>query len=512
MASLDRRIAALSGSDDASDIAELRKLQAEKQELQEGINDTYYNHAKDQQNQALDDELEAYQTAKEDYLETLRDALEQTEEIINEKIQEVLLNADIVLTEINTTAGEYGITLSGSLKQPWIDASETALSFKTALDTNLPLLTNEDGVITLFSVDAKQKLEGVFTTGGSAARAFESSVQSVVSNIKTVIQNSTSPFTNNLKFPWDQTIAKDGPISTFSSKAQTAINTALTTAQNKANSMLSSLKSPWVTSAVNTWSQNVTNKLSAAVSAAQEAGRKISEALNVEVPSYTGGNSNDNTGKTNPPEEPEIKTPKSYKVTGYLHSLGLKATDGASTLKEAKQRVENMLALQFYREYRKLGHDDVKIQKFWDNTYKTRIVFESTPQYAKGTTGTPKDEWAITDEPWLGNELTMYATPQGTLSYMRAGSTVVPADLTKEIIGMAEIGTDGLLDATKHGTNINMISNAVNKPELNLSFDSLLHVDNCTEEVLPQVQKLINKNLEDFTRKMNYSLRKIGAT
>jgi hypothetical protein len=130
-------------------------------------------------------------------------------------------------------------------------------------------------------------------------------------------------------------------------------------------------------------------------------------------------------------------------------------------------------------------------------------------RYAKGTSGTSRDEWAITNEPQFGDELTMYATPEGTLSFMRAGSTVVPADITANLVGWGKLNPDML---NVNGTpNINMISNAVNKPELNITFDALVKAENITEEALPAVKKLVTQELNRFTKELNYALKGKGA-
>jgi hypothetical protein len=131
--------------------------------------------------------------------------------------------------------------------------------------------------------------------------------------------------------------------------------------------------------------------------------------------------------------------------------------------------------------------------------------------HAKGTLGTNKDEWAITDEPWLGDELTMYATKQGTLSYMRAGSTVVPADLTKELMAIGELGVDGIMSTPKINPGISMISNAVNKPEVRLDVENFLRCDNVTKDTLPELKKFVNEQMNSLVRQLNYGLKKSGA-
>ena len=58
------------------------------------------------------------------------------------------------------------------------------------------------------------------------------------------------------------------------------------------------------------------------------------------------------------------------------------------------------------------------------------------------------------------------------------------------------------------GANINMISNAVTKPELNFSFDSLVHVDNCSQDTLKDLEKMVDNKINQFNKQLNYSLKK----
>ena len=75
---LERRIASLSGSDNAADVAERRRLEAELYDAKEGLNDTYYNHAKDAQMTALEEEALAYEESLTNYTEKLRETLDVT--------------------------------------------------------------------------------------------------------------------------------------------------------------------------------------------------------------------------------------------------------------------------------------------------------------------------------------------------------------------------------------------------------------------------------------------------
>jgi peptidoglycan hydrolase-like protein with peptidoglycan-binding domain len=130
--------------------------------------------------------------------------------------------------------------------------------------------------------------------------------------------------------------------------------------------------------------------------------------------------------------------------------------------------------------------------------------------YAKGTTGTTKGQFAITDEPWLGDELVLVPTAQGNLQYMRKGTSVIPADITKNLVEWGKISPN-MANMSGVGTNLNIINNAVNKPELNLSFDSLVHVDNCSQDTIKDLEKMIDTKINQFSRQLNYSLKKVGA-
>ena len=130
--------------------------------------------------------------------------------------------------------------------------------------------------------------------------------------------------------------------------------------------------------------------------------------------------------------------------------------------------------------------------------------------YAKGTTGTPHDEWALTDE--IGDELVLVPGKSGNLSYMRKGTGVVPADLTANLMEWGQF-TPGAMNLGG-GVNVNMINNAVNKPEFNFAFDALVKAENITEEndcTLEKVYHQTVKELNRFTRELNYAIKGKGA-
>ena len=498
IAQLERRIASLSGSDNASDIAERRKLQADLREAQEGLDDAYYDHSKNQQSQALDEEMDAFQTAKADYIEALRDTLEETEAVITRILTEVMNNATLVSDTINATAAEHGVTLTTSLTSPWVAASASSNTFK-------------------------------------------STVEADIAAIKTAVMNSTSELTSNLQLPWNNTTNEEGPISTFNTSVSDAIDSAVTKAQNHIANMTTSLTQPWRdgNKAIQTFSSHVDTALDKAVKKAEEASEKISKTLNVSTPDYDGGGGNgDNGGGGSLEGNTSTYSPyyaSLQEVLNTIFNAGLKV-DGmmgpktTAALKSA-QKLMGITADGVYGTNTRdsiIKYIDNQIAKWksengssmiqqgiqlWLNAKKKLPIpsptFSSVAKYAKGTLGTTHDAFAITDESWIGEEITLAAGKNGQLQYLKKGSAVMPADISANLVEWGKLNPDML--KIGGGANLNMISNAVNKPELNFSFDSLVHVDNCSQDTLKDLEKMVDNKINQFTKRLNYSLKGIGA-
>ena len=132
-----------------------------------------------------------------------------------------------------------------------------------------------------------------------------------------------------------------------------------------------------------------------------------------------------------------------------------------------------------------------------------------TAFHAKGTLGTNKDELAITDESWIGEEITLAAGKNGQLQYLKKGSAVMPADISANLVEWGKINPNMM--KVGGGANLNMISNAVNQPEFNMSFDSLVHVDHCDEGTLKDLEKMVDTKINQFSKQMNYAIKKIGG-
>jgi hypothetical protein len=92
---------------------------------------------------------------------------------------------------------------------------------------------------------------------------------------------------------------------------------------------------------------------------------------------------------------------------------------------------------------------------------------------------------------------------------MRAGSTVIPADLTRELIDLPKV-VDGLINRPKFDSGINMIANAINKPEIVIDMENFLKVDRVDKDTLPQLEAMMDKKIDTFAKQLNYSIKKFA--
>ena len=130
------------------------------------------------------------------------------------------------------------------------------------------------------------------------------------------------------------------------------------------------------------------------------------------------------------------------------------------------------------------------------------------PQYAKGTLGTLSDELAIVDE--LGPELIMHADPTtGRLQYLTKGSSVVPSDLSANLVEWGKLNPDML--KVGGGANLNMISNAVNKPNFEFNVENFLRCDNVSQDSLPELKQFVKTEMNNLIKQMNYAIKLKGG-
>jgi TP901 family phage tail tape measure protein len=501
IAALERRIASMGGSTDASTIAERTKLEAELREAKDSLGSSYTDHAYDSMSNALDDEMEAYEKSTNDYLESLRESIKDTDLLIEQTFIDVMQDGQTVLETLTKLSNEYGIQLDDYLTAPWKNSTTESLNFETY-------------AISHFNA------------------------------VYTAVETKTSTLTEYVKAPWE---AGEGQAKAFSENVQKYMSEGVVDwAENNYKEQLKdTLNYPWdQANGYASWGDGVTTVLNEKLKEAQEVGRKINESLQVDTPSYVGNGTGDTNSTYNPGNEgSKYKTGENVKalqrVLNNVFGANLKE-DGSygPATKKAVENAQKLLQTTPYAisvrpavngEYDKKTKDAMSsyIEKKVDGMKKSfagssmigqgiKELFSwknvlPAAMYAKGTMGTKSSGFAITDESWIGEEITLAAGKNGQLQYLKKGSAVMPADISANLVEWGKINPD-MINMPNTAQGINIISNAVNKPEVKFDIESFLHIDNVSHDTLPELKKFVNEQLEKFTKQMNYGLRRIGAT
>ena len=436
IASLERRIAALSGSTNAADIAERRRLETDLFEAKESLNDTYYDHASEQQSNALDKEAEAFSKAKEKYVETMREAAEDSESVINDMILNGIFNADVANEFLNRIEETYNIPLSEKLTTPWDKAAEQAISFK-----------NQVGIV-----------------------AGENIPASVTMISDSIIQKLGTDGKEN---PWNKALSMADKYADFLTTNEFSLDSKdLTTFEGQ----ISKIVQGW-------------NNVKTAADNAYDAQVRVATVGG----NSTIGNESDNDDSTKTPTE-----------TVTMRHSG--SADSNSYVDKNAPTIIDALNDVYYPVKGRTGFY-VREGSFYSKTgwiNEGSYLWKVDKKYAKGTIGTKRNEWALTDE--LGDELVLVPGANGNLSFMRKGTSVVPADITANLVEWGKLNPDML--KVGGGANINMINNAVNKPEIKLDIGEFLHVDNVDKNAMPELEKFVDRKMNDLVRQLNYSIKK----
>lgn len=450
IAELERRIASLSGSTNAADIAERRKLEAQLYESRESLNDTYYDHAQESQQNALDAEQEAYEETMTKFVEGLRTSLAEATANMDEFLMGVttmvMYNADTVLAKYEET----NLPLTKELTNPWEEAKKATNSYSgNALDL-MNQWTKEGGFFSQFNTSGTTNLTFPWSAGTAAATSFKNSVSTVMSDITNNIRSNVSSITSYL-----------GSI-------QSAYNGIISSAQ----------------------------RAKAEVDAANAAAAASS--------GYTGSAGTTQPTSTTPSHVDDRILSKYNLTASQVLAMGY----GPISLEEF-ERLLREYQIKYAPQYKQVYNtrSDERLTRIIDKNFVSGPL--AVKQYAKGTLGTKNDQWAITDESWIGEEITLAAGKNGQLQYLKKGSAVMPADISANLVEWGKLDP-GMLNLT-NPAGVNIITNAINKPEINLSFDALVKAERIDENTLPEVKRYVQQEINTLVKSMNYAIKGKGG-
>ncbi len=123
--------------------------------------------------------------------------------------------------------------------------------------------------------------------------------------------------------------------------------------------------------------------------------------------------------------------------------------------------------------------------------------------YAKGTTGTNKDQFAWVDE--LGEELIIRPSG-GRMTFLEKGTGVVPADLTYNLMEWGKLDPTIMLDQNRPVISAPHVTN--NEVVISLEYGDILHIDNFTGDKPEDLSKMIDKAFDKHMKQLNNQIRR----
>lgn len=124
--------------------------------------------------------------------------------------------------------------------------------------------------------------------------------------------------------------------------------------------------------------------------------------------------------------------------------------------------------------------------------------------YAKGSLGVDKDQLAWIDE--LGEELQLVPDGNGRLAYIKKGTGILNADITKNLMELGQLDPSEVLKRSTPSVGAPHIIN--NNIEVNMSIAEVVHIDTVENKDIPDLTKAIEKQMDKYMQNVNNSLRR----
>ena len=135
IAEIERKLAALAYDNSASARAQRAKLEAELAEARAEQEDMYYNRSVENQQNALDKELESFKEEKDAEIEALEKYLEDVEVIVADSLAIVQENAVAIGNTLTEKANEYNLSVADAILTPWSDGSIAISGYQDTFGT-----------------------------------------------------------------------------------------------------------------------------------------------------------------------------------------------------------------------------------------------------------------------------------------------------------------------------------------------------------------------------------------
>lgn len=125
--------------------------------------------------------------------------------------------------------------------------------------------------------------------------------------------------------------------------------------------------------------------------------------------------------------------------------------------------------------------------------------------YRLGVNGVKKNQLAITDEDGL-EELVLHAGVNGKLQYLSKGSSVIPSDITENLMELGQLDPRQVLERNMPKIGAPYIVN--NNTEINMQIAEVVHIDHADSGSISDISKAVQKQMDSYMKNINSSLKR----
>lgn len=301
----------------------------------------------------------------------------------------------------------------------------------------------------------------------------QSNASGIYDTLTSKAQEYNLTLSDSIMTPW-----KDGAIAV--SDYQTTFDTAMSSTMDQ----LEAMKMKW-----------------------QEIIDKMAEAAGVEIKRQQQENNSYTSAKYTPPQpsKPDSKpqeTQKTITVGGKINAKGAKIYSYAGGQGYSQYFANDPI----YTVLADLGNY-VKVRYHKSSSGVTGFFRKSDVKaYAKGSSGVDKDQLAWIDEMGL-EEIVLHAGDNGKLSYLSKGSSVIPHDISENLMKLGQLDPQDVLDRNRPAIapSKSIINNEIS---INMDIAEVVHVDKVSQDTLPDLAKIVEKQMDSYMTRVNNSLKK----
>ena len=100
----------------------------------------------------------------------------------------------------------------------------------------------------------------------------------------------------------------------------------------------------------------------------------------------------------------------------------------------------------------------------------------------------------------------MHAGPDGKLMFLSKGSSVIPSNITENLMKIGQLDPTEVLKRSTPSIGVPHITN--NNIEVNMQIAEVVHIDEVTNETIPDLTKAVEKQMDKYMKNLNGQIRK----